>query len=79
MGITLTQAARHNEFTMGIYFLIFCHLQDGIDGFGFGTFDETAGIDDNDVGMGWIISQFPFTVTDKSHHDLRINEVLRAS
>ena len=48
-------------------------------GFGFGTFDETAGIDDNDVGMGWIISQFPFTVTDKSHHDLRINEVLRAS
>ena len=76
IGIPLSQASGDDQFPMGIVLLVFGHLQDRVDGFCLGTFDEAAGVHDDHIRMGGIVGDGPVALSDEPHHHFRIHQVL---
>ena len=72
----LDQAAGDDQALRAAEFLVFGHLQDGVDGFLLRRLDEAAGIDDEHVGFVGARRQFVAVARQNAHHDLAIDEVL---
>ena len=57
-AVALHQAAGDDQLLRAAGLLVLGHLENGVDGFLLGGVDETAGVDDEDVGLVGMGSQF---------------------
>ena len=74
-AVALHQAAGDDQLFGAADFLVLGHLQDGVDRFFLGGVDETAGVDDQDVGLVGMVRQLVASGDELTHHDFTIDEV----
>ena len=74
-AIAFHQAAGDDQLLGAADLLVLGHLQDGVDRFLFGGIDETAGVDDQDIGLIGMRGEFVAPGDELPHHDFTIDEV----
>ncbi len=75
----LDEASGDDEFLRLASGLVRGHLEDGIDRFLLGAFDERAGVDDDHVGVFGAAGEFGAGAGEQAHHDFAVDEVFGAA
>ena len=79
IAVALDQASCHHQSAGPADSLVFGSLEDGIDRLLLGGLDEAAGVDNQCLGLAGILRQLVAAGLEQSHHDLAVNQVLRAA
>ena len=79
IAVALDQAACHDQAASPADTLVLGSLEDRIDRLLLGRFDEAAGVDDQCLGLAGILRQLVPAGLEQPHHDLAVNQVLRAA
>ncbi len=81
VAVALDEAAGDDD-ALGlsaVLLLVLDHLEDGVDGLLLGGVDETAGVDDDDLGVFGAGGELGPVVVEQAHHDLGVDEVFGAA
>ncbi len=77
--VALHQAARHDQLLRLAGLLVRGHFENRVDRFLLGRVDETAGVDDEHVGLVRVGGELMPARGELAHHDLAIDQVFGAS
>jgi len=75
LRITLGKATRDDEALAAAGLLELAHVEDGVDGLLLGLADESAGVDDDDLGLAGLSHDLQTGLVDHSEHDLGVDPV----
>ena len=79
IAVALHQATRHHQSFEAAGLLELSHFENGLDRFLLGGVDETARVDDDDLGVLRIRSQLPAVRGELPHHDFGVHQILGAA
>ena len=79
LAIAFHQASGDDQLAGAAEFFVFGHFDDGVDGLALRGFDEAAGVYHEHVGIAGAGREFVAAAGQNAHHDLGIDEVLRAA